>query len=211
MAALSAGAVPGDALARDGVGMIGIGDMGIGNTTASSALAAVFTGTPPEEVTGRGTGIDDADAPTQGRRRAARARGEPTRSHGRGRRAGEGGRLRDRRPGRRRAGRRRGARAGRRRRFHRERRGAGCRAPRAERGGVLDRVPPLRRGRAPPRVAGAWARCRSSISICASAKARAPRWRCCWSTPRSRSRPRWRRSNRPASATRPQSASRPRS
>ena len=34
--------------------------MGIGNTTASSALAAVFTGAPPEEVTGRGTGIDDA-------------------------------------------------------------------------------------------------------------------------------------------------------
>ena len=34
--------------------------MGIANTTAASALAAVFTGAPPEEVTGRGTGIDDA-------------------------------------------------------------------------------------------------------------------------------------------------------
>jgi len=35
------------------------GEMGIGNTTASSAIAAVFTGQPPEKVTGRGTGIDD--------------------------------------------------------------------------------------------------------------------------------------------------------
>jgi nicotinate-nucleotide--dimethylbenzimidazole phosphoribosyltransferase len=35
------------------------GDMGIANTTASAALIAVFTGTPAEEVTGRGTGIDD--------------------------------------------------------------------------------------------------------------------------------------------------------
>src|SRR5881394_2547047 len=60
LAALSTGAVLADALARDGVGLIGIGDMGIANTTASSALAAVFTGAPPEEVTGRGTGIDDA-------------------------------------------------------------------------------------------------------------------------------------------------------
>ncbi|MDL4777506.1 nicotinate-nucleotide--dimethylbenzimidazole phosphoribosyltransferase [Actinomadura xylanilytica] len=36
------------------------GDMGIANTTASAALIAAFTGLPPEEVTGRGTGIDDA-------------------------------------------------------------------------------------------------------------------------------------------------------
>ncbi|MGA4563337.1 nicotinate-nucleotide--dimethylbenzimidazole phosphoribosyltransferase, partial [Uniformispora flossi] len=35
------------------------GDMGIANTTASAALIAVFTGTDPVEVTGRGTGIDD--------------------------------------------------------------------------------------------------------------------------------------------------------
>jgi nicotinate-nucleotide--dimethylbenzimidazole phosphoribosyltransferase len=35
------------------------GDMGIANTTASAALIAVFTGAAPEEVTGRGTGIDD--------------------------------------------------------------------------------------------------------------------------------------------------------
>ena len=35
------------------------GDMGIANTTASAALIAAFTGASAEEVTGRGTGIDD--------------------------------------------------------------------------------------------------------------------------------------------------------
>lgn len=36
------------------------GDMGIANTTASAALIAVFTGSAAVDVTGRGTGIDDA-------------------------------------------------------------------------------------------------------------------------------------------------------
>jgi len=36
------------------------GDMGIANTTASAALISVFTGADPQEVTGRGTGVDDA-------------------------------------------------------------------------------------------------------------------------------------------------------
>ncbi|GAA1777027.1 nicotinate-nucleotide--dimethylbenzimidazole phosphoribosyltransferase [Streptomonospora arabica] len=36
------------------------GDMGIANTTPSAALVSVFTGTDPAEVTGRGTGADDA-------------------------------------------------------------------------------------------------------------------------------------------------------
>lgn len=44
----------------EGIGLIGTGDMGIGNTTASSAMTAVMTGRSPAEVTGRGTGIDDA-------------------------------------------------------------------------------------------------------------------------------------------------------
>jgi len=44
---------------RKGVDIAGTGDMGIGNTTPSSAIAAVFTGRPVEEITGRGTGIDD--------------------------------------------------------------------------------------------------------------------------------------------------------
>ena len=60
LAALAAGAALANELARDGIGLLGIGEMGIANTTAASALAAVFTGAPPGEVTGRGTGIDDA-------------------------------------------------------------------------------------------------------------------------------------------------------
>jgi nicotinate-nucleotide--dimethylbenzimidazole phosphoribosyltransferase len=42
-----------------GMDIVGVGDMGIGNTTPSSAITAVITGAPVEEVTGRGTGIDD--------------------------------------------------------------------------------------------------------------------------------------------------------
>ncbi len=40
--------------------IFGTGDMGIANTTPSSAIAAVFSKRPASEVTGRGTGIDDA-------------------------------------------------------------------------------------------------------------------------------------------------------
>jgi nicotinate-nucleotide--dimethylbenzimidazole phosphoribosyltransferase len=47
-------------LAADGVGLVGIGEMGIGNTPSASALVAALTGAPPESVTGRGTGVDDA-------------------------------------------------------------------------------------------------------------------------------------------------------
>ncbi len=46
--------------ARESIGLIGTGDMGIGNTTASAAITAVMTGRPAAEVTGRGTGIDEA-------------------------------------------------------------------------------------------------------------------------------------------------------
>lgn len=42
-----------------GVDILGTGDMGIGNTTASVALIAALTQRPVEEITGRGTGIDD--------------------------------------------------------------------------------------------------------------------------------------------------------
>ncbi|MDX2251467.1 MAG: nicotinate-nucleotide--dimethylbenzimidazole phosphoribosyltransferase [Nitrospira sp.] len=45
---------------RDGVGLIGTGEMGIGNTTPSAAVTAVMTGRPVADVTGRGTGIDEA-------------------------------------------------------------------------------------------------------------------------------------------------------
>jgi nicotinate-nucleotide--dimethylbenzimidazole phosphoribosyltransferase len=40
--------------------MLGTGDMGIGNTTASTAVIAAFSGRDVGELTGRGTGIDDA-------------------------------------------------------------------------------------------------------------------------------------------------------
>ncbi len=48
------------ALADSGVTLIAAGEMGIGNTTAASALTTLFTGAPPQRVTGRGTGIDEA-------------------------------------------------------------------------------------------------------------------------------------------------------
>ncbi len=41
------------------VDIFGTGDMGIGNTTPSTAIAAVITGKSVEELTGRGTGLDD--------------------------------------------------------------------------------------------------------------------------------------------------------
>lgn len=39
--------------------IFGTGDMGIGNTTPSTAIAAVCTGKSLDELTGRGTGLDD--------------------------------------------------------------------------------------------------------------------------------------------------------
>ncbi|MFL5263082.1 MAG: nicotinate-nucleotide--dimethylbenzimidazole phosphoribosyltransferase [Anaeromyxobacteraceae bacterium] len=58
--ALEAGIAVATDLAGKGVDVVAIGEMGIANTTAASALAAAFTGAPAAEVTGRGTGIDDA-------------------------------------------------------------------------------------------------------------------------------------------------------
>jgi nicotinate-nucleotide--dimethylbenzimidazole phosphoribosyltransferase len=43
-----------------GCTVVGTGDMGIGNTTAASAIVAAMTGAPVRDVTGRGTGIDQA-------------------------------------------------------------------------------------------------------------------------------------------------------
>lgn len=47
-------------LAGREVSLIGLGEMGIANSTPASAMAAAFLGLSPEEVTGRGTGVDDA-------------------------------------------------------------------------------------------------------------------------------------------------------
>jgi nicotinate-nucleotide--dimethylbenzimidazole phosphoribosyltransferase len=57
--AMAHGAEIGIDAVKKGYDLIGIGDMGIGNTTAASALTAVFTGRPVAEVTGRGTGLDE--------------------------------------------------------------------------------------------------------------------------------------------------------
>jgi nicotinate-nucleotide--dimethylbenzimidazole phosphoribosyltransferase len=43
----------------ENIDIFGTGDMGIGNTTPSTAIAAVITGKSIEELTGRGTGLDD--------------------------------------------------------------------------------------------------------------------------------------------------------
>jgi nicotinate-nucleotide--dimethylbenzimidazole phosphoribosyltransferase len=42
-----------------GMDILGTGDMGIGNTTPSSAITAVITGSDVALVTGKGTGLDD--------------------------------------------------------------------------------------------------------------------------------------------------------
>jgi nicotinate-nucleotide--dimethylbenzimidazole phosphoribosyltransferase len=42
-----------------GVDLLVTGDMGIGNTTPAACLISAFTGNPPEQTTGRGTGVDD--------------------------------------------------------------------------------------------------------------------------------------------------------
>jgi nicotinate-nucleotide--dimethylbenzimidazole phosphoribosyltransferase len=44
-------------LVASGVDAIAVGDMGIGNTTPSAAIVAAYTGLPPHQVTGLGTGV----------------------------------------------------------------------------------------------------------------------------------------------------------
>jgi nicotinate-nucleotide--dimethylbenzimidazole phosphoribosyltransferase len=46
--------------AERGADVVCLGEMGIGNTSAASAIVASLTGAPIADVTGRGTGIDDA-------------------------------------------------------------------------------------------------------------------------------------------------------
>lgn len=60
-------ALASDLFAR-GIDLLGTGDMGIGNTTPSAAIGTVITGCDVEDMTGRGTGIDD-----EGLRRKRRA------------------------------------------------------------------------------------------------------------------------------------------
>lgn len=46
-------------LKNKGYNMLGTGEVGIGNTTTSSAVSSVLTGSPAEEMVGRGAGLSD--------------------------------------------------------------------------------------------------------------------------------------------------------
>jgi nicotinate-nucleotide--dimethylbenzimidazole phosphoribosyltransferase len=59
-AVLAGAGVAEELVESGGVDLLVTGDMGIGNTTPAACLVAAFTGRSAREVTGRGTGIDDA-------------------------------------------------------------------------------------------------------------------------------------------------------
>lgn len=59
MAAFEVGRRTAEDIVAAGADLAAVGEIGIGNTTASAALVCTFTGTRPEEVCGRGTGIDE--------------------------------------------------------------------------------------------------------------------------------------------------------
>ncbi|MGB9697962.1 MAG: nicotinate-nucleotide--dimethylbenzimidazole phosphoribosyltransferase [Thermodesulfobacteriota bacterium] len=57
--AIKVGLEMADLAHKEKADLVATGDMGIGNTTPSSAILAALTGLPPEQVTYRGTGIND--------------------------------------------------------------------------------------------------------------------------------------------------------
>ena len=57
--ALDLGASVAAEMVADGAQLLMTGDLGIGNTTPAAALVAASLGLPADEVTGRGTGVDD--------------------------------------------------------------------------------------------------------------------------------------------------------
>lgn len=59
-AAMQAGAALADELIDEGVGCLVLGEVGIGNTTTAGMLAAALTGATPDQVVGRGVGVDAA-------------------------------------------------------------------------------------------------------------------------------------------------------
>jgi nicotinate-nucleotide--dimethylbenzimidazole phosphoribosyltransferase len=60
LAAMAVGLRVGREAIADGCDVLAVGEMGIGNTTAASAVTAVLAGVDAADVTGRGTGLDDA-------------------------------------------------------------------------------------------------------------------------------------------------------
>lgn len=59
-AALQRGRVLAHEIADHGSNLLGFGEMGIGNTASASLITHCLTGAPLEQVTGRGTGLDEA-------------------------------------------------------------------------------------------------------------------------------------------------------
>lgn len=59
-AAMRTGAALADELIHEGVGCLVLGEIGIGNTTTAAMLTAALTDATPEEVVGRGVGVDAA-------------------------------------------------------------------------------------------------------------------------------------------------------
>ena len=57
--AISVGLEMADHARSQGADLVGTGEMGIGNTTPSSAILAALTGLPVNQVTHRGTGLDE--------------------------------------------------------------------------------------------------------------------------------------------------------
>ncbi|MCD8174499.1 MAG: nicotinate-nucleotide--dimethylbenzimidazole phosphoribosyltransferase [Phascolarctobacterium sp.] len=57
--AIHAGMQIADECIDNGYNLLATGEMGIGNTTSSAAIVSAFTGLPPEQTVGRGTGIND--------------------------------------------------------------------------------------------------------------------------------------------------------
>src|SRR5258707_4505993 len=55
--ALEVGASVAAQAAADGADLLALGEIGIANTTAAAALVCAFTGAPPEEIVGSGTGL----------------------------------------------------------------------------------------------------------------------------------------------------------
>jgi len=57
--AMDVGARAADHLADGGAALVAAGEVGIGNTTSAAALVCAMTGEAPDDIVGRGTGIDD--------------------------------------------------------------------------------------------------------------------------------------------------------